>query len=371
MRVRVRDPIRRAAPLIVALAAACAAPQGAEEPGPEAGRPVGWRVGVEEHIALWYHGCAYVRDRDAAAEDAVVPRFAPAYVDSIVRVKRRLGVYPTALDTLPEALRRELATEAYDGMEFLPLYFRDTAALFSAVEAWEAAGGNPRRAGSAEAARVIGFLSSLFPRARQRETVVAFTNALRAERDAFYAAYWQERLPALRSRIAGVQREWDALAPALRAYLDYAQLEDGELFLVPALGVEGRLVSRGLPVPRAAVLEPPAARPGDAVLVFVHEATYPIAGEAVRDYVAPARIRELGEERLLALAAVRAGEMLLQDVAPARVDDYRRLYLSAVGRDPGEAEEDGLEAAFREAFPLPDDLESGLRQTVDRALAGI
>ncbi|HEX6938993.1 MAG TPA: hypothetical protein VF158_06235 [Longimicrobiales bacterium] len=367
MRAPGSRPLRRATTLLALVAAACAAPR-AEEAEPGIERPTGWRVDVAEHIGLWYHGLAYVRAADGEGNGPAVPRYAPAYVDSIVRLKRRLGIYPTVLDTTPEALRTELRGESYDGLEFLPLYFQDTAALFSSIEEWEATGGDPRRAGSAAAARVVAFLSSLFPRARQRDAVVAFADALRRERETFYAAYWQERLPTLRARSADVQREWDALAPALRDYLDYAQLENGELFLVPALGAEGRLVRRGLPFPRAAEMVPPAARPADAVLAFVHEMTYPIAQDAVRDYVAPARLRELGEERLVSRAAVRAGAMLLDGVAPDRTAAYQRLYLRAVGR---EAEDGTLEAEFREAFPLPAELERGLRQVIDRALAGI
>ncbi len=368
MRPSIRIPGRLAPPLAVAIAAACAGPRAGAEPEPEP--PVGWRVDVAEHLGLWYHGLAYVSGAADRPDTVVLPHFEPAYVDGIVQVKRRLGVYPTVLDRRAAELGRLLAAAAFEGMQFLPLYFRDADAIFSAIELWEEAGGDPRRAGSLEAARVIEFLSSLFPRAAQRRAVIEFAAALREERQTFYAAHWQDRLPGLRERVAAVQRDWDALAPALRDYLDYVQLENGELFLVPPLGAEGRVVVRGIRVPRAAVLEPPARRAGDAVLAFVHELTYPVVRDAVRDYVAPARIRELGEERLLSFAAVRAGAMLLEEIAPERADAYRRLYLRAAGRAPA-AGADDLAAPFREAFPLPADLERGLHQAVRQALAGI
>lgn len=357
--------------VLTAFGAACGGVLGGEEPAPTPERPVGWRVALAEHVSLWYHGLAYVRGRGGGDSRVPVPRFERDYVEEITAAKRQRGAYPTPLDTAAARLAGTLSGTEFDGLEFLPLYFQDTAALFSAFEVWEAVGGDPRRAGTAQAARVVAFLSSLFPRASQRQAVLAFVRMLRQEHETFYAAYWQEQLPTLQARAADVQREWDAFVPSLADYLVYAQLENGELLLVPALGAEGRLVSRGLPFPRAAVLAPPARRPGDAILAFLHETTYPIAGDAVRDYVAPARIRELGEERLRALAAVRAGALILEEVAPRRVPDYHRLYLEAIGRDVDGANAEALAAEFREAFALPEELERGLERVVQRALAGI
>lgn len=358
--------------ILAGLAAACGGVlPGAEETAPAEERSVGWRVGVAEHVSLWFHGLAYVRGRDAGERRIPVPRFAPGYVDEMNEVKRRRGVYPTPLDTAAARMAGALSGEEFDGLEFLPLYFEDASALFSSFEAWAEAGGDPRRAGSAQAARVVAFLSSLFPRPQQRQAVLQFVRLLRQEQETFFASYWQEQLPALQARAADVQREWDALAPSLAVYLDYAQLENGELLIVPALGAEGRLVRGGLPYPRAAVLAPPARRPRDAVLAFVHETTYPIAGDAVRDYVAPAQIRELGEQRLISLAAVRAGAMILEETAPRLVPDYHRLYLEAIGRDVARATDEELRREFLAAFALPEALEAGLVRVVERALAGI
>lgn len=358
----------RSTPLLAAiLAAACGLTPGAE-PEPEPERVVGWQVGAREHIGLWYHGLATVLTPEG--DDEVLPRYDPAYRDSIVAIKRRMGVYPTPLDQRAAEFGRTFE-ESYEGLEFVPLYFGSTEALFSAIEIWEQSRGDPRRAGSAQAARIVQFFSSLFPRPAQRAAVTEWARLLREEHQIFYQAYWQDRQPMLQARIQAVQAEWDELAPALRDYLDYIQLENGHLFLVPALSVEGRLVTQGLRVPRAAVLEPPANRPELAALGFVHEIVYPVAREAVRDYLAPARIRELGEERVLALAAVRGGAMLLQEVAPQRVEAYQSLYLDAAGRPPAANGADDLDAAFRRAFPLPNGLEEGLRTAIERALAGI
>jgi hypothetical protein len=255
-------------------------------------------------------------------------------------------------------------------LEFLPLYFRDAAALYAGIELWRRAGGNPYSAGSAEAARLIAFLSQLFPRTEERQTVVEWVALLQEEDRAFYSDYWASRSATHNAAVTAVQREWDALAPALAQYLAYIRLRNGEIFLVPALGAEGRTVTRGTDFPRTALLEPPAGRPKETISSFVHELLYPLVGDVIRENVAPARIRELGEARLASTAAIRGGAILLQRTAPGRLDEYRRFFLEAAGRTapPTQAQ---LESTFETAFPLPAELVRGLETAITAALAGI
>lgn len=348
---------------------ACAPGAAIDEPAPEP--PVGWRAGTAEHIALWYHGLAQALAPLQDPDTVVVPHFAADYVDDIVAVKQRRGVYPTALDQRAEEFGRTFnRDQAYRGLEFLPLYFRSAQALFSGIELWASVGGDPRRASTVEAARIVAFLTQLFPRAEHRRVLAEWVGVLREEADTFYTAYWQEEEPELQANASAVQREWEALAPALDIYLEYLQIPNGEIFLVPALGVEGRIVTSRVAVPRAAIMAPPSGRPDLAVLSFVHELLYPLVGEAINEFLAPATIRELGEDRLSTQAAVRGGAMLLQEAAPDRVAAYQRLFLEAAGvRAPAAAE--SLDSAFEAAFPLPADLERGLAEFVRQALAGI
>jgi hypothetical protein len=291
-------------------------------------------------------------------------------VDSITAVERRQGVYPTPLDQrAAEFARTFRSDEAYGNLQFVPLYFRNADAMFSAIDLWNRAGGDPRRASSAQAAQIIALLSTLFPRPEHRRAVTEWAGLVREEDRIFYRAYWDSQAATLAPRVTAVQQVWDSLAPSLANYLEFVRLRRGELFLVPALGAEGRLVTTELEVPRSAVLSPPAAHPDYAVLAFVHELLYPLVGEVIKEHVAPARIREMGAQRLAALSALRGGAMLLERVAPARVDSYRRFYLEASGRTPAPGE--SLEAAFAAAFPLPPELEAGLRTAVNNALAGI
>lgn len=355
-----------AASAIAVLLAACPRPAPEEAAPPP---PAGWRVGSAEHIGLWYHGLAIVADT-TVPPGATLPRYAPGYADSIAALKRRRGIEPTALDRRAADFRTIFRDESYRGIEFVPLYFQSQDALFNGIALWRAAGGNPRRAGSVEEARLIAFLSSVFPRAAQRQAIAEWAEALADESRSFYHAYWEEQAPALAASAAAVQREWGELRPELGNFLEYMRLENGEIFLVPALGIEGRFVSSGLPVPRSAIMTAAPDRAEDAVLAFVHELLYPLVGDAIREYIAPAKIRELGEDALRERAAVRGGALLLDRAAPERAGRYRRLYLRSIGM-AAPTEPAALDAAFRDAFPLPPELERGLEEAVDRSLAGI
>lgn len=330
-----------------------------------------WRVQSAEYVALWYHGLAHALTIGAPPDTNVLPRFAPGYVAEIEAAKRAAGVYPTPLDQRAAEFGRTFrGSDTYDALHFLPLYFRSAEALFSGIDLWSRAGGNPYAAGTAEAAQVIAFLSQVFPRPEERQTVVEWVDLLREEDRLFYSRYWADRASVRDTITAEVQRAWDALAPALSQYLEYIRFRGGELFLVPALGAEGRSVTSGLATPRAAILEPPAGRPDAAVWSFTHELLYPLVGDVIREQIAPARIREMGEERLNTLAALHGGAILLQRTAPTRVDEYRRFFLEVIGTTAPRSGA-ALESAFDSAFPILPELRQGLESAISAALAGI
>lgn len=352
---------------ILPLSACATTPPAAEEEE----QLTGWRVRAAEHIALWYHGMAYALTTAAPQDTNVLPRYAPGYVTAIQDAKRRAGVYPTPLDQRAAEFGRIFrGNDVYNALQFLPLYFRSAEALYSGIDLWNRAGGNPYAAGTPEAAQVIAFLSQAFPRPAERQTVVEWVDLLREEDRLFYANYWAGRSTTNQTVVAEVQRAWDALAPSLSRYLNYIRFQRGELFLAPAIGPEGRSVTSGTITPRSAVLEPAPGNPGPAIWSFVHELLYPLVGDVIREQIAPARIRELGEDRITALAAVRGGAILLQHTAPTRVDEYRRFNLEATGRTVPTTSAQ-LETAFNNAFPIPPELQNGLERAITAALAGI
>lgn len=342
------------------LVASCGGTGAPAGEGPPAGAADEWRFGVEPHIALWYHGLALARV--GVDDTAPVPIYRRGYAEEAEAARRRAGARSSPFAQDPAALGARLAAAgAADRMQFLPLYFESWSQLIQAVDVWRQAAGDPNRA-SGEAAAAIAFLSSLFPTAVQRAAVVDWAAALEAERSAFFDAWWRAAEP--RSLAAETEALWRRMQPELIAFLRYNDATSGRVSLTPALGGEGRLdIGRGVAV--AAV---GAGRtvddPGTIVARVIHELSYALAAEAIRDAVAPARIREIGEDVLVARAAVRAGALVLERVAPELVDAYRRDYLRAAGADPARS-------SLADAFPLPGELIDALESSVRLATAGI
>lgn len=355
-------PNRPFAFLTVAAAALMAACGGAGSPASDTPTPLAadeWRFGVEPHIALWYHGLTLAR---VGVDDAApVPIYRSGYAEEAQAARRRLagGSSPFAQDpTAPGA--RIVAAGVADRMQFLPLYFESWTQMLQAVDVWRQASGDPNRV-SGEAAAVVAFLSSRFPNASQRAAVVEWVGALESERTAFFDAWWREVQPSALATEADAL--WRRLQPDLTAFLRYNDASNGRVSLTPALTGEGRLeMGRGIAV--AAV----GGRAGDdareIVGRIIHELSYSLAAEAIRDAVAPARIREIGEDVLVARAAVRAGAMVLERVAPDLVGTYTADYLRAAGADPASS-------TLIQRFPLPDELVEPLESAVRLATAGI
>lgn len=331
----------------------------------------GWEIRTTEYIALWYHSLAFPTAVVPPAERPAVPRFAPEYTDEIEQITRREGRYPTPVMREAGTFGRTFQTsDAYEGLEFLPLYFEDAEALYSGIEVWERAGGNPYNAPVAGAVPIIEFLSRLFPRSAERESVARWTELVQEEDVAFYQTHWAAIRMHLEARAGEVQEAWNEIEPEIREFLEFVRYRNAEVYLVPALGPEGRSVIGEGSTVRMAILEPPPGRPEEAVWSIVHEILYPLVDDIIPEYVAPAQRRELGEERLASIAAVRGGAILLDRRLPQRAEEYRRFFLAASGEE-GWLSGNELEEAFQDAFPLPEGLIVGLEDGVRLALAGI
>jgi hypothetical protein len=373
---------------IALLAVPSCAPAGAPRATPpELTQAREWRFLAAEHVALWYHGLAHTGTpaSDAARE---LPLYDPAYVPYTVAERRTRELETTALETAAgEFATAFRAADSYRQLELLPLYFADQTSFDSGVRVWAQAGGDPRRAGSAEAANVVALLSGLFPQARQRDVIGRWLGVLADEETAFHRSLWQERRPQLEAIATAAGQEWQLLAGELQPLLAYLGLPGGDVFIVPALRDEGRLLLRGAGRPRIAVgVELAAAmeirtadnggeRGGDAarlvVYRFLRELVTPLAGEAAREYLAPARVRQIGEELIVQRAAVRATALVLDAVSAEHGTEFRRAYVDHTGAGIPEGGLTALEQAFRRAYPLPPELERGLANVMRNALAGI
>lgn len=334
------------------------APEDAQAP---AAQPAGgWQFGASEHVDLWYHGLSFVLP---PIDSLPLPIYDRAERDRALAAARGAGVGRTPLEGAADSIAREFAgSSTYERLQFVPLYFENTSALLDAIRVWQQANGNPQAAGSQQGAQAVALLNDMFDTPRLRRWVAEFARVLELERNAYYGAYWRQRESRLRPLADAAARDWAALQPSLAQLLRFLQVSGGEVLLAPSLGGEGRTVH--LPSGLRSAIGPGSAAE-DVVHTLVHELMYSLVGDVVRDNVAPARLRDLGEEPLNSSAAVRAGALVLERLAPARTDGYRRFYLRAAGR-AGSGD-----AAFRAAFPLPPELESALPRAVDQALAGI
>ena len=340
----------------------------APSPGPvQNPAAVRWTVTSRPDVDLWYHGLAYT-GFGATAEQ---PIYDPGYVERTTAAKRQAGVYPTPLDRRAAEFASRFASEPrYEVLQFLPLYFPSAEVFSAALGAWIQSGGDPRRVQNPQLAQAVAFLSQQFPTARDRQTLAEWLEVLEEEERLFWRQFYEEWQRELAGVSAAVQARWDELAPELQPFLDYLMLNGGEFLLSLPIGSEGRTVDLGRRNNRVATLMPSADQPEAAVWAVVHELTYPLVGTVIEDQLAPAQRRELNEELLARRAAVRAGAMLLDRVAPDAAPDYRAAHLRWGGASvPASAA--ARERALVDAYPLPAPVAEGLAAAIDRALGGI
>lgn len=364
-----------ALPLLCLLLAACAGPAVDPAVGPGPGTPqpglapgaVRWTVTTRPAMDLWYHGLAYTGFRGAAGE---LPIYPDGYAERMVAAKRAVGVHPTVLDRRAAEFRGTFDSgPRYSTLHFLPLYFPSGEAFFNAMRTWIQTGGDPRRVADQGMAQAVAFLAQQLPTDAERRTMAAWLDVLQEESRVFYAAHREREGAQHAGTPAAVQAEWDRLAPRLTPVLDYLLLNQGEIVLSPAMGPEGRTIDMGRQANRVAVAMPPAARPAEGVWAALHELMYPFVNGIIADQLAPAERREIDEQLLSRRAAIRAAALVLEQVAPDAVADYRAAHLRWAGvAVPASAAE--RERAFVQAYPLADPLPAALAAGVANILRG-
>jgi hypothetical protein len=96
-------------------------------------------------------------------------------------LKRRANV-TTQLDANIATLRSRLTQDArLVNAQFVPLYFASLDELVQAMDLFERADGDPRRAGSQEAASLIQLLAGYFPLGADRDWARLFVQSIRDE----------------------------------------------------------------------------------------------------------------------------------------------------------------------------------------------
>jgi len=229
-------------------------------------------------------------------------------------------------------LARTLAAERFDILQFAPLYYPSAtaAALADALE--DAAGTSAPRVPRAQF--LVGAIRTALPDPRDRLRVAELAGALR------------RTMPqgADAARLAAWQSAWDRrFAVALTPFLARERLDGGVIWIVPALGPEGRLFA-GVPADRhdnvIAISEPFGNDDADGPLfAAVRELCFPLVSR-VADRVTDFTKRAGGAAqaaRRASTAAVRCGAALLDQLAPAESDAYRAHWLRVGGGDTFDA----------------------------------
>lgn len=221
----------------------------------------------------------------------------------------------------PTELGRALSRRGrYDILHFVPLYYPSagTAALADALT--QAAGTAPPSAPRAQF--LVGALRQALPSAAERAPLLVLADGLRRASGRRVAA----------ATLDALQAHWNrALAPALAAFLHHQQLDAGLLWVLPALGPEGRLFV-GVAADRTDNIVAVAAGPADGngpLYAAVREFCFPLVSRIAE--ASPEFRRTAGSPadaaRRSAVAAVHCGAELLDRVAPAEAVSYRAHWL--------------------------------------------
>lgn len=286
-----------------------------------------WRVASPPAAAAWFH-----------------------VIDSLGVSGTGAFNFTAAESARPTDLGRTLSRGGrYDILHFVPLYYPSAGTTALADALAQAAGTAPPSVPRAQF--LVGALRQALPSAAERAPLPVLADGLRRASARRVTA---EALDAL-------QAHWNrALAPALAAFLHDQRLDAGLLWVLPALGPEGRLFA-GVAGDRTDNIVAVATGPADGngpLYAAVREFCFPLVSrtaEASPEFRRTAD-RPADAARRTGVAAVRCGAELLDRVAPAEAVLYRAHWLRVANRG----------AAFDAAFPPDPLLAPALRGALER-----
>lgn len=240
----------------------------------------------------------------------------------------------------------------YDILHFVPLYYPSAGAAALADALTQAAGTAPPSAPRAQF--LVAALRQALPSPAERTPLAVLADRL------LRAAPRRVSPDALDA----LQAHWDrALAPALAPFLHDQQLDAGFLWVLPALGPEGRLFA-GVAGDRTDNLVAVAASPAGGhgpLYAAVRELCFPLVSRTAER--SPEFRRTAGNAaeaaRRTSLAAVRCGAELLDHVAPSEAGPYRTHWERVATRA----------LTFDAAFPPDPALAPALRAALERYAA--
>jgi hypothetical protein len=336
---------------------------------PASPEAVRWPVQVQSHVDLWLHGFGLL-----TTDTTAVPLFRRGYRDSLGVIKNRANRY-TTLDANRDELSKTLAgTPSLTNAQFLVFVFPTWESLSRAISAFLSADGDPQRASDQQTAAEIAYLAAQFRSAGERTWLRRFFDGLTDERNAFYQEFWTTTQAARRDVLTAVTQLWEQqYRNQFQRFLTNTQQRNGTLLVSLPLGPEGRAATDREGAAVIAVPMPGRVEDArEAILVFAHEAVGSTAGSSVNDHTTPAQQRSGEAGKLVALAQVRAGAMLLEAIAPELVNAYARYYLAQGGHAvAARATDKERLAALAAAYPVPVEVVDGMRRQIEIALGGI
>jgi hypothetical protein len=321
----------------------------------------GWVVVSAPQVDLWYHGMAVIGFDGGSASSI----YSSEYVDRVRAEKERLGIYPTALDRVADDLREDLEKdEAFRSLHFLPLHFA-AATPQEMLRALDAVGeGETYDSGALGLDTEVGFgfAARTLRSDSQREVLLRFVRALEEEWRVFFHSYWNRTVQTDSAASGRLQSEWDENAGnALRGFLTGREMEDGLIFVSPALGQHGRLVQSNAfeGLNNAVAVWSPEERESEAI---ISAAVREICFTAVDRRVLIAGIRGgMNLQMLRNRASVRCGAMLFEANNPTFLSEYERTFVRAAGDDADDAD---LAGAFEQAYDVSDGVIAELQRLI-------
>jgi hypothetical protein len=354
---------------LLAVAASCATGSGGpyqpSQGGVPQNAPIGWPVRTAEYVDLWLHSFALL-----TADTAKVPLFDRGYRDRMLALRRQRNV-TTALDANQPTLAAGFTRNpGLVNAQFAVFAFQSVDEIVRVSQLFVQNDGSPGTVNDATTQQLFLWLRTYFPTVADREWLRLFVVSVQEEQTKFYNSYWtalQKDRAAARQQVSTL---WTGTyRPKFERFLRNARLVDGTMILSLPLAGEGRTVTdptlgNGIAVPFPAT--PDSAV--NAIYVFSHEIVATETQRALMDNTTPADQRNGVVDRMLPIATVRAGAILLQRIAPDLVAGYQRYYLQSIGAaipagDPN--------SAFVAAFSLPDAIREGIIKQIDLILAGI
>ena len=352
------------------LAAACGGagrgvPGAGPAPSAVAGLPARpWPVKTREHVDLWLHGFALIAD-DRAAQ---VPLFRRGYRDALTVEKNKRGIVTKLDDARAELARGYAQNRAYEGAQFIALYFASLPELLQAGQIFLKVDGEPRKAETAEGQAIVALFSQAFAGKPDRAWLKLFLDGLADEQQKFYHDYWVAEQRARVPVFTAAEAAWLRVRPRLQPFLTGSKQPSGDFVLALPLEGEGRTVKEGQSQVIATGFPVSVERAAEATFTFVHDAVGSLAAAQVADQTSPAQKRDGTADAMVGAASVRGGAMLLAATASDLLPAYARFYLRAAGVAEGGVDPVG---ALERVFPIPAAVRDGMKRQIDILLGGI